>query len=359
MKSFFIKDLQLGQKLSCEAFVLKSLAKKTTKNNLPYWDVRFADKTGEISGKVWTDGIAASDENIIVNDIVAVEASVEENYNGAGLQLIVSGMNKTDDFDVADFIKTIDLDLDEFWARLLRFANSVENQYLKQLLQNILGDAEWAQRFKTWPAAERVHHDFIGGLLRHTVEMLSLADEAFKIYPEADRDLVIAGVILHDIGKIDELSVGSVISRSLEGSLLGHIYQGSALVEDFIDQIPEFPAALKAQVLHIILAHHLKLELGSPVEPRTMEAMFVHLLDYMSSQLQIWQKVMQNPGFLNDNWTEYQHLMSGKIYINREHQNGNAENTLAESAENNSAAMNTKNVQQVKPRADRNLPLPF
>jgi 3'-5' exoribonuclease len=359
MKSFFIKDLQLGQKFSAEAFVLKSLGKKTTKNNLPYWDVKFADKTGEISAKVWSDGITASDENVMVNDIVAVEASVEENYNGAGLQLIVTGMNKTDDFEVGDFIKSINLDLDEYWARLLKFANSVENQYLKQLLHNILSDSDWQQRYKTWPAAERVHHDFIGGLLRHTVEMLSLGEEAFKVYPEADRDLVITGVILHDIGKINELSVGSVIARSLEGSLLGHIYQGAALVEDFIDQIDGFPPSLKAQVLHIILAHHLKLEWGSPVEPRTMEAMFVHLLDYMSSQLQIWQKVMQNPGSLNDNWTEYQHVLSGKIYINRDHQNSNDENSVLKDEENADNSVNTKNVQSGKLRADRNLPLPF
>jgi len=356
MKSFFIKDLQLGQRLSGEAFVLKSIAKKTAKNNLPYWDVKFADKTGEIVGKIWADSLANCDENIIVNDIVDLEASAEENYNGVGLQLIVYSMVKTDKFEVSDFIKSVDLDLDAYWAKLLRFANSVENQYLKQLLQNILSDATWEQRFKTWPAAEKVHHDFIGGLLRHTVEMLELGDSALKLYPEADRDLVITGVILHDIGKINELSISSVISRSLEGSLLGHIYQGSALVENFIDKIPNFPATLKAQVLHIILAHHLKLEWGSPVEPRTMEAMFVHLLDYMSSQLQIWQKVMQNPGSLSDNWTEYQHLMSGKIYINRDHQTAVTEEKTLESSDE---SLNTKNVQSPKSKNDRNLPLPF
>lgn len=358
MKSFFIKDLQLGQKLFSEPFVLKSLGKKITKNNLPYWDVKFADKTGEINGKIWSDGINASDENVIVNDIVALDAIVEENYNGSGIQLIVSSMKKTDNYAVEDFIRTIDLDVDEYWERLLKFANSVKNQYLKQLLKNILGDEEWAKRFKIWPAAEKVHHDFIGGLLRHTVEMLNLGEEAFKIYPEADRDLVITGVILHDIGKINELSVGSIIARSLEGSLLGHIYQGGTLVENFIDRIPGFPSSLKAQVLHIILAHHLKLEWGSPVEPHTMEAMFVHLLDYMSSQLQIWQKVMQNPGSLNDNWTEYQHVLSGKVYINRDHQNDSEENLFKEEG-NNETQVNIKSIQQSKEHYDRNLPLPF
>jgi 3'-5' exoribonuclease len=356
MKSFFIKDLQLGQKLSGEAFVLKSIGKKTTKNNLPYWDLKFADKTGEITAKVWSDALSFCDESVVVNDIVKLEASVEENYNGVGVQLVVVSMSKTDQFDASDFIKSIDLDVDAFWARLLKFANSVDNQFLKQLLNDILSDVSWQERFKTWPAAERVHHDFIGGLLRHTVEMLELGESALKLYPEADRDLVITGVILHDIGKINELAVSSVIARSLEGSLLGHIYQGSALVENFIDKIPNFPPALKAQVLHIILAHHLKLEWGSPVEPRTMEAMFVHLLDYMSSQLQIWQKVMQNPGSLSDNWTEYQHLMSGRIYINRDHQNGVSEEKAVETSED---TLNTKNVQEPKSKNDRNLPLPF
>jgi 3'-5' exoribonuclease len=150
----------------------------------------------------------------------------------------------------------------------------------------VLDEAEVRAAFREAPAAKQLHHAFLGGLLEHVVSLLTLADKVVPHYPILMRDLVLTGVILHDIGKIHELSWSTGFEYTLEGTLLGHIQIGASMVEQTIDSLPDFPPRLKTLVLHMILSHHGKLEFGSPKLPMIPEALMLNFLDDMDAKMQ-------------------------------------------------------------------------
>jgi 3'-5' exoribonuclease len=147
------------------------------------------------------------------------------------------------------------------------------------------------QAYREAPAAKQLHHAWLGGLLEHVVSLLTLADRVAPHYPLLDRDLLLTGVILHDIGKVRELSWEIGFEYTVEGSLLGHIQIGTALTERAIDSLPNFPPRLKTLVLHMILSHHGKLEFGSPKLPMIPEALALSFLDDLDAKMQAIQRV--------------------------------------------------------------------
>jgi 3'-5' exoribonuclease len=172
------------------------------------------------------------------------------------------------------------------WSQLQGFAQSLTNPDLKRLLAALLDDPVLAQAFREAPAAKQLHHAWLGGLLEHVVSLCTLADRVAPHYPMLDRDLLLTGVILHDIGKIRELSWEIGFEYTIEGVLLGHIQIGTALAERAIDSLPNFPPRLKTLVLHMILSHHGKLEFGSPKLPMIPEALVLNFLDDLDAKMQ-------------------------------------------------------------------------
>jgi 3'-5' exoribonuclease len=191
--------------------------------------------------------------------------------------------------DKSDLLPSTTRDVAELWRQLLGFVDSFVNPDLKRLLSTMLNDPALAAAYREAPAAKQLHHAWLGGLLEHVVSLLTLADRIVPSYSLLDRDLLLTGVILHDIGKIRELSWEIGFEYTVEGVLLGHIQIGTALTERAIDSLPNFPPRLKTLVLHMILSHHGKLEFGSPKLPMIPEALALSFLDDLDAKMQAIQ----------------------------------------------------------------------
>jgi 3'-5' exoribonuclease len=189
------------------------------------------------------------------------------------------------DYDLSDFLPHTKCDVEKMYADLRAAVAGVKNPWLKQLLDGVVEDPAIAPRLKRAPAAITMHHAFLGGLLEHIVSLIGLAAGVTGHYRELDADLLLAGVILHDIGKIDELRYARGIDYSTEGRLLGHIMIGVSLAHEKIKAIPGFPPQLAVLLEHLILSHHGSHEFGSPALPQTREAVALHFIDDMDSKM--------------------------------------------------------------------------
>jgi 3'-5' exoribonuclease len=190
------------------------------------------------------------------------------------------------EFDLSDFVPQSQRDLDEMWAELLGRVASFHDPDLKALLGAFLADAQIADQLKHAPAARGLHHAWIGGLLEHILSLMAMGELAVQHYPEVNRDLLMTGVVLHDIGKLRELSWGTSFDYTLEGQLLGHITIGIGMIEAKIAAIPNFPPAKRLLVEHLVLSHHGEYEFGSPKLPMTAEAILLHYLDNLDAKMQ-------------------------------------------------------------------------
>ncbi|MGO8734705.1 MAG: 3'-5' exoribonuclease YhaM family protein, partial [Terriglobia bacterium] len=275
MKDIYIADLaNFDEGKPFDGFFLV-LAKqqRTTKSNKPYLNLILGDKTGQLEGRIWDLSDPRIAKDFDRGDIVKARGSASRFDDR--LQMKIDQLRKatTSEVDKADLLPSTTYDVSELWRQLLSFVDSLTNPDLKLLLTTLLADADLAQAYREAPAARQLHHAWLGGLLEHVVSLLTLADRVAPHYPILDRDLLLTGVILHDVGKVRELSWEIGFDYTVEGTLLGHIQMGMALVEKTINSLPNFPPKLKTLVLHMILSHHGKLEFGSPkLPPRCLVA---------------------------------------------------------------------------------------
>ncbi len=284
MKKVFIKDFNQGLELEDEYFVVKSFKQAKTKNGKNYWDLKLSDKTGEIPAKVWQDNISIS-EQPDEGDIISVSAFVEE-YGGNN-QLKIANIKIAQDYDKYDFLPVADVDIEALYEDMIKAVKKVKDENLKKILDRLLETEIFVEKFKEAPGAEFVHHAYLGGLMVHLDEMLSFVEPLIKKFPKLNFDLLITGVLLHDIGKMKELEVNKTIVHTVEGKLFGHIVQGLLMAENLIKEIKDFPAELRVELLHMIISHHGKQEWGSPVAPMTPEAIVLHYLDMLSTRASI------------------------------------------------------------------------
>jgi len=284
MKNFFIKDLEAGQDLADECFLINKFKKATTANNKEYWNLILADKTGEINAKVWEDNLSRCDK-CQEGDIIVISGAVDEFKNKK--QIIIDKLSIIHDFEISDFIAKTSKDIDSLYQTVEKNIAKVKDEHIKKLLNNFFNDKEFAKEFKKAPGAEKIHHAYIGGLLEHVAEMLNIGEVAVKEYENINRDLLICGILLHDIGKMKELSVNTKISRTLKGRFIGHLTLGAMRVSEEIEKIPDFPEYLKNKIIHLILSHHGKLEFGSPVKPALLESVALYYIDEISAKTNI------------------------------------------------------------------------
>lgn len=282
MKNKFVKDLQSGDKFSNELFAVKSVRKGKTMDGRDYIDLALADKTGEIAGKIWTDNLPHCD-SVIDGDVVSVCATVGEYRDKQ--QLTVTFLQKAAAFDIADFLPTTACDIGALWQIVEMVIEKIENKHLRALVEHFFTDEAFAKKFKRAPGAERVHHAYLGGLMEHTVQMIHSAEATLKDFTDMDKDLLLSGVLLHDIGKMDELAATHVICRTLEGNLIGHVSLGAMIIDKAIDKMKKFPEKLRAKLLNMILGHHGRLEFGSPILPMSREAIALHYIDNLSAKV--------------------------------------------------------------------------
>jgi 3'-5' exoribonuclease len=286
MKDVFIADFAAHEdKAITSYFVATQKQVRTKKDGSPYLALILTDKTGQVEGRMWdnvTECIPLFDQS----DVVKVRAFVCR-FDGR-LQLKVDRIKRAPqgEFDLGDFLPKTTKDVDALWVELSNCVASFTDPHLKALLTSFLQDEEIASALRQAPAAKGMHHAWIGGLLEHIVSLLGIANLAAGHYTEINRDLLLTGVILHDIGKLRELAWTSGFSYTMEGQLLGHITIGIGMVEKKLEALPDFPPRLRLLVEHLILSHHGQYEFGSPKLPMIPEAILLHYLDDMDAKMQ-------------------------------------------------------------------------
>ncbi len=288
MKDIYITDLaSFEEGRGFEGFFLVlGKQQRTTKSNKPYLVLTLGDKTGQIEGRVWDLGDPRIAKDFDRGDIVKVRGSASP-YDGRQ-QLKIDQLRKAHagEADKMDMLPATSFNLSELWERLQASIESMANADLKRLLKALLDDPAMAEAYRQAPAARQLHHAWLGGLLEHVVSLLGLADRVAAHYSMLDRDLLLTGVILHDIGKTRELTWAMGFDYSVEGMLLGHIQMGVDMVEKAIAELPDFPERLRTLVIHLILSHHGKLEFGSPKLPMIPEALALNFIDDLDAKMQ-------------------------------------------------------------------------
>jgi 3'-5' exoribonuclease len=288
LKDIYIAELAGFEegKLFDSFFLVLAKQQRTTKTNKPYLNLILGDKTGQLEGRVWEPGDPRIAREFERGDIVKARGSVSRFDDR--LQMKVDQVRKAQptEVDKMDLLPSTTYDVAALWSQLQGFVQSFTEPDLKRLLTTLLADPALAQAYREAPAARQLHHAWLGGLLEHVVSLCSLADRVAPHYPILHRDLLLTGVILHDIGKVRELSWEVGFDYTIEGTLLGHIQMGTALAEQTIDSLPNFPSRLKTLVLHMILSHHGKLEFGSPKLPMIPEALVLNFLDDLDAKMQ-------------------------------------------------------------------------
>lgn len=311
MKQYFSKNLSDGLILDKEIFSVQDFAIHKDKNGNPYYRIELQDKSGDVAGKVWSDSIQfcnISEQNI--GDVVEITGIVSE-YQGK-LQITIKKCEITEVYNLEDLIQVTDKGIDNLFKQIQNHIDTIKDAYLKELFTNMFSDETFINKFKEAPAAEKIHHDFVGGLMEHILELLDLSDTVKKQYPEANYDLVKSGIILHDIGKTVELErIGTTFQRTTLGKIIGHLPISIEVTKEYLPE--DFPEDLWMHLWHILLSHHGLLEYGSPIVPKTIEAGIVHQLDYMSSKIRQYSKALSVAEGDNE-FTNYERTLGTDLF---------------------------------------------
>ncbi len=303
MKSTFVRELEPNTTIQ-DVFLVSSKDVRYKKSGDPYLSLILSDKTGELDAKMW-DNAADTATTFERDDFVRVKGLVQVFQDKP--QLNIHKLQPVADaaVDLADFLPASTRDRDEMFAELMSWIEGMQNPHLKGLLAALLADPEVAQKYRTAPAAKGVHHAWIGGLIEHVLSMCKLARFTAGHYPNIDFDLLLSGVILHDIGKIHELSYERSFRYSDVGQLLGHIHIGTQMVQEKLAGMPDFPPKLRNLLVHMILSHHGLMEYGSPKVPVFAEAMLLHQIDVMDSKMETMRGTVERDRHIEGTWTSY------------------------------------------------------
>lgn len=313
MKILYVKDIVPGGPIiTQETFAINEIRSAQDKNGRTYYDLVLADKTGRINAKIWPDSFDNVDKNALkAGKVVVVDAKIDQ-YKGVA-QLSLLSLNAVDEAKLDEYMQSSEFPVDEMWAELQAVIASVQDQNIKQLLTNITSDPQVAEKLKYWPAAVTVHHDFRSGLLQHILEMLAAAEGLQKFYHTANFDIVKAGIILHDIGKVEELDAsGPATVYSKRGSLIGHMVLGLEIIKRHLPEA--FPENIFTHIEHIVLSHHGMYEYGSPVLPATVEALLVHNIDNVSADARKAAQALGNETLDNNGMSGYNKWMSTRFW---------------------------------------------
>jgi 3'-5' exoribonuclease len=302
MKSHYVSDLQDGQAVTSLFLVGVKEIRTSQRSGKSWLELALRDRTGSIPAKMW-DNFEALAKTFEADDVVRIRGRVKL-YNGQKemtLEQIVPAA--VCDYDLADFLAHTKYDVEKLYGDLSAAVAAVKNPWIKRLLETVVSDPAIVPKLKRAPAAMSMHHAFVGGLLEHTVSLIGLGHVVSAHYPELDFDILLAGIVLHDIGKIDELSYERATSYTTAGRLLGHITIGTLLMREKIKAIAGFPEPLAILVEHLILSHHGTYEFGSPSLPQTREAIALHFLDDMDSKMAAMRTTLEGASG-DEEWTE-------------------------------------------------------
>ncbi len=299
---------------------LKVLSKRLqeSKDGKKFLLLTLADKSGEIRAIDWFNA-AENDSKVKVNSIVKIHGHVSSYMDRLQINLDKSRDSlmvlKEGEYDPDLFIITTKKDVNEMYSDFMAFVNSIKNETLKELINVPFSDDKFVEEFITSPAAIVVHHAYRGGLLEHTLGVMKLCDAISQLYENVDRDLLLVGAALHDVGKIKEYKMQPYgIERSDEGELIGHIVLGVEMLDEWAKKVPVLSKKTLLHLNHMILSHHGELEWGSPTLPKTLEAMILHEADDLDSKIGQINSLKEKNS--NSTWSDYDRYLGRKIMLN-------------------------------------------
>ena len=308
----FVTELKENENFS-SSFLVKAKTLGNTRSGNPFLRIRLADRSGETEGRIWERALELAGE-FQVNDVVRLHAKVER-YQGE-LQLNISDLKRLDpsEIDPTLYLPTGPKDPEDQWRRLTDLAAQVKNSYLKRLLRSFFTDVDFVRRMKQSPAAKAMHHAYLGGLLEHTVSVTRLLGRICDHYPRLNRDLLVTGAILHDIGKLDEFSYQLQLDYTDAGRLLGHVVLGVQRVQEKINKIKGFPPDLALALQHLLVSHHGEYEFGSPKRPKTLEAFALNYADDLDAKINHVSGLLDAEQENASRWTPYQRVYGRYLF---------------------------------------------
>jgi 3'-5' exoribonuclease len=303
MKSAYVSDLKPNQVFTATFLVhVKDVRQK--KSGEPYLSLLLGDRTGDLDAKMW-DNVAEVIDTFKRDDFVKVKGLLQIFQNRPQLTIHKIAPVQDDEVDFADYFPASERDPMEMFAELRGIVAEMQNPHLRALLDSFLDDQPFARLYRTAPAAKHVHHAYLGGLIEHVLSVCHLCRMAATHYSYVDVDLLLTGAVLHDIGKVAELTYARSFGYSSEGQLLGHIIIGLRLLHDKLQRFPEFPAKLRVLVEHMLVSHHGELEYGSPKVPLFPEALLLHHLDNLDSKMECMRGMVAKDRHVDGCWTAY------------------------------------------------------
>ncbi|HXZ33677.1 MAG TPA: OB-fold nucleic acid binding domain-containing protein [Terriglobales bacterium] len=322
MKEFFISECpQQENKIVTSSFVVASKQVKAKKNGEPYLALILADRTGQIEAKMWDnveEFILAFDQD----DFLKIKGLINKYKNRFQLTIHKLRRMEEGEIDFTDYLPKTSKDIGELWRTLTEFVATFQNPHLKSLVELFMADAEIAERYRNAPAAKTLHHAYIGGLLDHVVSLFRSCDLMCQNYPQINRDLLLTGAFLHDIGKIQELNYNRAFSYTTRGQLLGHMIIELEMLQAKLAKLPDFPAELKTLIEHMIISHHGQYEFGSPKQPMFPEALMLHYLDDLDSKIEAMRAHFERESELEGPWTSYNASLGRPLFDSRKFMQG-------------------------------------
>jgi 3'-5' exoribonuclease len=305
MKDFFLSDCaQHENKVLTSSFVVVSKQVKPKKTGEPYLALTLGDRTGQLEAKMW-DNVEDALDAFEQDDFIKIKGLLNKYKNR--FQITIHKLRRLGDSEVdfADYLPKTTKDIGELWQTLAGFVATFQDPCLKALVEAFMSDPDIAEAYRTAPAAKTLHHAYIGGLLDHVVSLFRSCDLMCRNYPQINRDLLLTGAFLHDIGKIHELAYNRSFSYTTRGQLLGHMVIELEMLHGKIAQVPNFPNELKTLVEHLIISHHGQYEFGSPKLPMFPEALVLHYLDDLDSKMESMRAHFAREVCSEGVWTGY------------------------------------------------------
>jgi 3'-5' exoribonuclease len=317
MKEFFISECsQQENKVITSSFVVVSKQVKPKKNGEPYLALTLGDRTGQIEAKMW-DNVEEFLDAFEQDDFLKIKGLINKYKNRFQLTIHKLRRMEEGEVDFADYLPKTTKDIGELWRALTEFVATFKNPHLKSLVELFMADPEIAERYRNAPAAKSLHHAYIGGLLDHVVSLFRSCDLICQNYPQVNRDLLLTGAFLHDIGKIQELTYDRSFTYTTRGQLLGHMIIELEMLQAKIEKLPGFPAELKTLLEHLIISHHGQYDFGSPKLPMFPEALMLHYLDDLDSKMEAMRAHFIREAELEGPWTSYNASL-GRPLLNSE-----------------------------------------
>ncbi len=307
------KLLDLVKGDSVDHFLLvRACEIKTTRANKPYLFLELGDQSQNLNANVW-DNFESIYSDIKCGDVVKVKGTIDTYQNSNQIKVEEIQPVKNNEISPKNFLPTTKKDLEKMKNDFLNRINAISDVYLKKLLLAVF-EGENFNKFSSAPAGKFWHHGYIGGLLEHTLEIIKICDLMCDIHQQINRDLLIAGAMLHDFGKTEELKFDSSFEYTDKGKLLGHIVICAMMIEEKAKNIPNFPEELKNCLIHLVLSHQGKLEYASPVVPKTLEAIVLYNADELSAKTNAYKNALESSNFDDSKWTKFINLASTDLF---------------------------------------------